>query len=83
LFLSYGGPYMGAAFLKILQDSLAFLQPQLLRLLLAYISNYQTTKGAANLLVGSSPLEGYFIAIIMFVTSMTQSVILHQVTRPV
>jgi ABC-type multidrug transport system fused ATPase/permease subunit len=78
LFLSYGGPYMGAAFLKILQDSLAFLQPQLLRLLLAYISNYQTTKGAANLLVGSSPLEGYFIAIIMFVTSMTQSVILHQ-----
>ncbi|KAG1838637.1 P-loop containing nucleoside triphosphate hydrolase protein [Suillus subalutaceus] len=78
LFLSYGGPYMGAAFLKLLQDSLAFLQPQLLRWLLAYISNYQSTKGAANILVGPSPLEGYIVAIIMFVTSMAQSVVLHQ-----
>ncbi|KAG1776029.1 P-loop containing nucleoside triphosphate hydrolase protein [Suillus placidus] len=78
LFLSYGGPYMGAAFLKILQDSLAFLQPQLLRWILAYISSYQSTKGAANLLVGPSPLEGYVIAIIMFVASMMQTVVLHQ-----
>ncbi|KAJ8592180.1 P-loop containing nucleoside triphosphate hydrolase protein [Rhizopogon salebrosus TDB-379] len=78
LFLSYGGPYLGAAALKILQDSLAFLQPQLLRWLLAYISNYQSTKGAAHLLVGPSPLEGYAVAIIMFVASMTQTVILHQ-----
>jgi ATP-binding cassette subfamily C (CFTR/MRP) protein 1 len=80
LFLSYGGPYLGAAFLKLLQDSLAFLQPQLLRWLLAYISNYQSTKGAAHLLVGPSPLEGYAVAIIMFVASMIQTVILHQVT---
>ncbi|OJA12951.1 hypothetical protein AZE42_07484 [Rhizopogon vesiculosus] len=78
LFLSYGGPYLGAAVLKVLQDSLAFLQPQLLRWLLAYISNYQTTKGAAHLLVGPSPLEGYAIAIIMFVASIVQTVILHQ-----
>ncbi|KAG1786323.1 P-loop containing nucleoside triphosphate hydrolase protein [Suillus plorans] len=67
LFLSYGGPYAGAAALKILQDILAFLQPQLLRWLLAYISNYQSTKGASNLLVGPSPLEGYVVAIIIFV----------------
>ncbi|KAG1888634.1 ABC transporter type 1, transmembrane domain-containing protein [Suillus subluteus] len=78
LFLSYGGPYMGAAFLKLLQDSLAFLQPQLLRWLLAYISNYQSTKGAANILVGPSPVEGYIVAIIMFVASMAQTVVLHQ-----
>ncbi|KAG2056246.1 multidrug resistance-associated ABC transporter [Suillus hirtellus] len=78
LFLSYGGPYAGAAALKILQDILAFLQPQLLRWLLAYISNYQSTKGASNLLVGPSPLEGYVVAIIMFVASMAQSVVLHQ-----
>ncbi|KAG0695817.1 P-loop containing nucleoside triphosphate hydrolase protein, partial [Suillus ampliporus] len=78
LFVSYGGPYVGAAFFKLLQDSLAFLQPQLLRWLLAYISSYQSTKGAANLLVGPSPLEGYVIAIIMFVAAMTQNVILHQ-----
>ncbi|KAG1740326.1 P-loop containing nucleoside triphosphate hydrolase protein [Suillus lakei] len=78
LFLSYGGPYTGAAFLKLLQDSLAFLQPQLLRWLLAYISDYQSTKGAANLSVGPSPLEGYAVAIIMFVASMAQTVVLHQ-----
>ncbi|KAG2112527.1 P-loop containing nucleoside triphosphate hydrolase protein [Suillus clintonianus] len=78
LFLSYGGPYMGAAFLKLLQDGLAFLQPQLLRWLLAYISNYQSTKGTANVLVGPSPLEGYAVAIIMFVASMSQTVVLHQ-----
>lgn len=83
LFLAYGGPYVGAAFLKLLQDSLAFLQPQLLRWLLAYISSYQYTKGAAHLLVGPSPLEGYAIAIIMFVASMVQTVILHQVSLPV
>ncbi|KAG1817496.1 P-loop containing nucleoside triphosphate hydrolase protein [Suillus subaureus] len=78
LFLSYGGPYVGAALLKLLQDSLAFLQPQLLRWLLAYISSYQSTKGMANLLVGPSPLEGYIVAVIMFMTSMAQSVVLHQ-----
>ncbi|KAG1731999.1 P-loop containing nucleoside triphosphate hydrolase protein [Suillus paluster] len=78
LFLSYGGPYLLAGFYKLLQDSLAFLQPQLLRWLLAYISSYQSTKGTAHLLVGPSPLEGYAIAIIMFLASMVQTVILHQ-----
>ncbi|KAL1677546.1 P-loop containing nucleoside triphosphate hydrolase protein [Schizophyllum commune] len=41
LFLSYGGPYAVAACLKVVQDCLNFLQPQLLRWLLAYISEYQ------------------------------------------
>ncbi|KAH7902881.1 hypothetical protein BJ138DRAFT_1021414, partial [Hygrophoropsis aurantiaca] len=75
LFLSYGGPYLFAAFLKIVQDALAFLQPQLLRWLLAFISSYQSNKGTAS---EPSPLEGFSVAIIMFVASMTQTLILHQ-----
>ncbi|KAJ7918968.1 multidrug resistance-associated ABC transporter [Mycena leptocephala] len=72
LFLAYGGPFTMAAILKITQDCLAFLQPQLLRLLLAYISRYQNARyrdsdGKPN------PLEGFLIAIIMFVASVIQT----------
>lgn len=44
LFAAYGGPYTVAAGLKVLQDLLAFLQPQLLRLFLAFIARYQAAK---------------------------------------
>lgn len=44
MFVAYGGPYTVAAGLKVLQDLLAFLQPQLLRLFLAFIARYQAAK---------------------------------------
>lgn len=44
LFAAYGGPYTVAAGLKVFQDLLAFLQPQLLRLFLAFIARYQAAK---------------------------------------
>ena len=44
LFSAYGAPYAFAAFLKIIQDCLAFLQPQLLRWLLYYVSTYQAAR---------------------------------------
>lgn len=70
---------MFALGLKIVQDCLAFLQPQLLRWLLSYISTYQTAK-ASN---GNPPtaVEGFAIAAIMFGASMIQTVVLHQVSR--
>ncbi|KIP05505.1 hypothetical protein PHLGIDRAFT_128871 [Phlebiopsis gigantea 11061_1 CR5-6] len=76
---SYGGPYAFAAFLKLLQDCLAFLQPQLLRWLLAYISNYQTARpdGVAQRGAPSST-EGFAIALAMFVAAIAQTIILHQ-----
>ncbi|KAI0629229.1 metal resistance protein YCF1 [Trametes polyzona] len=76
LFVAYGGPYVFALGLKILQDCLAFLQPQLLRWLLAYISTYQTAKNSD----GRTPtaVEGFAIAAIMFIASLIQTVILHQ-----
>ncbi|KAI9460421.1 P-loop containing nucleoside triphosphate hydrolase protein [Boletus coccyginus] len=77
LFVAYGVPYLGAGLLKLLQDSLAFVQPLLLRAILSYISEYQDNKGA-DVMAGSTPLLGYAIAILMFAASMAQTVILHQ-----
>jgi hypothetical protein len=80
LFASYGGPFAFAACLKLLQDSLAFLQPQLLRLFLSFISSYQSARlsGISDHLAPSA-VEGISIATIMFLTAMVQSIILHQV----
>ena len=78
LFAAYGGPYFIAALLKFFQDCLAFLQPQLLRLLLMYISDYQRAREehASKL---PSPIEGFTIAILMFIAAVFQTVFLHQV----
>ncbi|RDB20896.1 Metal resistance protein YCF1 [Hypsizygus marmoreus] len=79
LFIAYGRPYAGAAGLKIVQDFLAFLQPQLLRWLLAYISWYQTARFRP--IPGEelpSKLEGFAIAAIMFVASVIQTIMLNQ-----
>ncbi|KAI9464554.1 P-loop containing nucleoside triphosphate hydrolase protein [Lactarius psammicola] len=72
LFVSYGGPFAVAACLKILQDCLSFLQPQLLRLFLSFISAYQSARLSDTSNLGPSPLEGFSIATVMF------SIILHQ-----
>ncbi|KAJ7504548.1 P-loop containing nucleoside triphosphate hydrolase protein [Mycena galericulata] len=77
LFRAYGGPYLIAVVLKIFQDCLAFLQPQLLRWLLAYISRYQSYRDEHSGLK-PNPLEGFLIAVIMFVASVIQTVLLNQ-----
>ncbi|KAG9309821.1 P-loop containing nucleoside triphosphate hydrolase protein [Chiua virens] len=77
LFVAYGRPYLLAAFLKLIQDSLTFVQPALLAALLSYISDYQDDK-EAGLLAATTPLLGYSLAILMFVSSMVQTIILHQ-----
>lgn len=66
------------AFLKIIQDSLSFLQPQLLRLLLSYITDYQRARDEG--VKGPSSFQGFALAILMFVASLIQSIILHQVS---
>ncbi|KAI9440473.1 P-loop containing nucleoside triphosphate hydrolase protein [Lactarius indigo] len=76
LFVSYGGPFVAAACLKILQDCLSFLQPQLLRLFLSFISAYQSARLSDT--SGPSPLEGFSIATAMFIAAVIQSIILHQ-----
>jgi hypothetical protein len=77
LFVAYGGPYVVAAGLKIIQDFLAFLQPQLLRLLLAFIARYQSTKSVGDR--RPSSLEGFSIAALMFFAATAQTICLNQV----
>ncbi|KAF8638952.1 hypothetical protein AX16_010426 [Volvariella volvacea WC 439] len=76
LFRAYGGPYAFAAGLKVIQDLLAFLQPQLLRYLLLFISRYQSARYSTN--PRPHPLEGFSIAVIMFVASIMQTITLNQ-----
>ncbi|CAA7267383.1 unnamed protein product [Cyclocybe aegerita] len=76
LFVAYGRPYAFAAGLKVLQDLLAFLQPQLLRWLLSYISEYQNSRLQPN--ERPSKIEGFAIALIMFIASVVQTICLNQ-----
>ena len=78
LFVAYGGPFAIAAGLKVVQDLLAFLQPQLLRWLLSYISLYQETRSQSD--ERPSELQGFGIAIVMFIASVIQTVCLNQVS---
>lgn len=68
---AYGKPYFIAGCLKALYDSLSFLQPQLLRLLLNWVSSYST-------LNPMPPVAGYVIAILMFVAANVATATLHQ-----
>ncbi|KAJ7180495.1 multidrug resistance-associated ABC transporter [Mycena filopes] len=76
LFSAYGGPFAVAALLKITQDCLAFAQPQFLRLLLAYISRYQSARFESG--GKPDPFEGFSIAMFMFIASAIQTVLLNQ-----
>ncbi|KAL8734881.1 MAG: hypothetical protein Q9166_001233 [cf. Caloplaca sp. 2 TL-2023] len=72
LFRGFGGPYFRATLIKSVSDALAFVQPQLLRLLISFIDSYRT---------GQQPqpvIRGAAIAIAMFVVSVSQTVCLHQ-----
>lgn len=80
LFAAYGGPYALAGALKLTQDCLAFLQPQLLRWLLAYIADYQAARPDGIAQQGApSPIQGFAITVIMFAAAVAQTVILNQV----
>ncbi|CED82203.1 metal resistance protein ycf1 [Phaffia rhodozyma] len=68
---SYGGPYLTATVLKILNDLLSFTQPQLLRLLLRYVATYQTSTPAPA-------IQGIAISLTMFLAAVIQTCLLHQ-----
>lgn len=78
LAVAYGKPFAFALCLKIVQDCLAFLQPQFLRLLLSFITDYQEAREG---LLGErpTPLIGFAYSFLMFFASTVQTAILHQV----
>ena len=64
LFRAFGGPYFRGACIKTISDSLAFVQPQLLRLLITFVDSYRR---------GNEPqpaIRGVVIALAMFATSV-------------
>lgn len=69
---AFGLPFLVGAFFKALQDVLAFAQPQLLRLLIKFVNEYQQTDGEVSL------SKGMLIALAMFIVSVTQTAFLHQ-----
>ena len=71
LLRAFGGPYFRGACIKTISDTLAFVQPQLLRLLISFVDSYR----------GDQPqpvIRGAAIALAMFAVSVSQTVCLHQ-----
>ncbi|OGM42604.1 ABC metal ion transporter [Aspergillus bombycis] len=71
LFKSFGGSYTRGAIIKCGSDILAFVQPQLLRVLIDFISSYQTDNPQPI-------IRGVAIALAMFFVSVSQTMCLHQ-----
>lgn len=74
LLRAYGRQYAVAAAIKVVRDVLSFAEPQLLRLLLAFIAAYQA--GGEE----RSAFVGWVIAGGMFLLSVVQTAMLHQVS---
>ncbi|KAH6849996.1 ABC transporter type 1, transmembrane domain-containing protein [Chaetomium sp. MPI-CAGE-AT-0009] len=72
LFGAYGGPYMLAAVFKVMNDVSQFVQPQLLRFLIAFVASYSN---------GNEPqpvIKGAAIALAMFGVAVFQTTMVHQ-----
>jgi ABC-type multidrug transport system fused ATPase/permease subunit len=72
LFRAYGGPYVTAAFFKAGNDVAQYIQPQLLRLLIAFVASYK---------FGQTPqpvIQGGSIALAMFACAVFQTTMVHQ-----
>ena len=73
MFRGFGGPYFWGSVIKTLSDTLSFVQPQLLRLLISFVDSYR----------GGNPhpqplIRGAAISLAMFAVSVAQTALLHQ-----
>ncbi|KIX09957.1 uncharacterized protein Z518_01038 [Rhinocladiella mackenziei CBS 650.93] len=69
---AFGGPYLRGALIKTISDCLAFVQPQLLRLLITFVDSYRPGHER------QPAIRGVAIALAMFATSVCQTCALHQ-----
>jgi hypothetical protein len=58
--------------MKVFNDLLLFVQPQILRILLVFVSEYQADPKSV------SPLRGFALCAVMFIGQLAQTAILHQ-----
>lgn len=73
MFRAFPGPYLRGSVIKTISDALAFLQPQLLRLLISFIGSYRGDNSRPQPVI-----RGAAIALAMFAVSVSQTVCLHQ-----
>jgi ATP-binding cassette subfamily C (CFTR/MRP) protein 1 len=71
IFRAFGGPYFRGTLFKTVSDTLAFVQPQLLRLLISFVASYNTNDP-------QPVIRGAAIALAMFAVSVGQTMALHQ-----
>ena len=69
---AFGGPYLRGAIIKTGSDCLNFIQPQLLRFLIAFVDSYRPGQ------TSQPPIKGAAIALAMFAVSVAQTACLHQ-----
>jgi hypothetical protein len=67
LFRAYGGPYAVAAIFKVGNDISQYIQPQLLRLLIAFVDSYEPGRQP------QPPIQGAAIAVGMFACAIFQT----------
>ncbi|KYG44268.1 hypothetical protein M433DRAFT_312776 [Acidomyces richmondensis BFW] len=72
MFKAFGGPYFIGGVIKVGSDCLAFVQPQLLRLLIAFVDSYRPGNEP------QPPVKGAAIALAMFAVSVGGTACLHQ-----
>ncbi|AMD18957.1 HBR056Cp [Eremothecium sinecaudum] len=76
LIRTFGGQMVIGGIYKAIHDVAAFTQPQLLRIIVRFVTDYSTAKGEA---VEQYPLSrGFMIALAMFTVSVVQTCVLHQ-----
>ena len=68
---AFGGTYLRGGIIKTFSDTLAFIQPQLLRLLITFVGSYSSSSP-------QPPIRGVAIALAMFAVSVSQTLCLHQ-----
>ena len=73
LFRGFGGPYFRGTVIKTFSDTLSFVQPQLLRLLISFVDSYRNGNPHPQPVI-----RGAAIALAMFAVSVSQTVLLHQ-----
>lgn len=72
IFHSFSGPYIRGSLFKMVSDTLAFVQPQLLRLLIKFVDSYREGREPEPVVRGAA------IALAMFAVSVGQTMALHQ-----
>jgi len=72
---AFGRPFLIASIFKVAQDVLAFVQPQLLRALLAFVGRWETADEPE---ARGTPLRGFVLVGLLFLTALLQTMSLHQ-----